>query len=56
VIHLNDRILRDVLKVVKQHISTSPMIALINAGDRDVAITALKERLSDTQRTILVGG
>jgi hypothetical protein len=56
VIYLNDRILRDVLKAVKQHISMSPVMAIINAGDRDAAITALKERLSDTQRTILVGG
>jgi hypothetical protein len=56
VIYLNDRILGDVLKAVKQHVSSSSVMAIINAGDRDAAITALKERLSDTQRTILVGG
>ena len=49
----NDRILHNVLKVVKQHTSSSSMMALINAGDR-AAITMLKERLSDMQRSIPV--
>ena len=52
----NASILHDVLKVVKQYTSSSSMMALINARDRDTAITMLKERLSDTQRTILVSG
>lgn len=50
------RILKDVLKTVKRHTSSSSMIAFFNAGDRDFDITMLEKRLSDARSSILVSG
>ena len=53
---MDARILHNVLKVVKRHMSSSSVMALINAGDREFDITMLEKRLSNSRSSIIVSG
>ena len=52
--HLPFRILYEVAKIVTKFAKSSRARALINAGDRDAAITRLEKRLGDVQMSIIV--
>jgi len=49
-----DGVLRDIAKLVTKYAKSSPVMAFINAGDRDMDIQRLERRLADTQTSLLL--
>jgi hypothetical protein len=47
-------VLLDISKLVEKYSKTSRVLALVNSGERDLAISKVEKRLTDSQRSLLV--